>query len=152
MSCPRVHLALFAALAPVLFTTPARAADTLRAGSDVWKTDGASRVAFARNPIPAGFFCPGSRAFTGTVELTGRPLATHPPDALRGAVIPAVIPAADRRGPDCFDDRAHGRRARRVAAHVPCGAACWLAHGRCCVRRLVFAIRPCALPQRMDGR
>lgn len=85
MSSPRFHRSLLAALALVLLAAPAHAADTVKAGSDVWKTDGGSHASFVNDPIPAGFFCSGSPAFAGTLELSGRPLATHPPDALRGA-------------------------------------------------------------------
>jgi hypothetical protein len=82
-------------LVPFVFATaaslalagaPVASADSVEAGSDVWKTDASgSYVSFVRNPIPAGFFCAGSPAFSGTIELTGRPLVTSPRNALRGA-------------------------------------------------------------------
>jgi hypothetical protein len=39
----------------------------------------ATGVDFAANPLPADFFCPGSPAFNGHVDLQGAPLATNPP-------------------------------------------------------------------------
>jgi hypothetical protein len=39
----------------------------------------ATGVDFAANPIPAGFFCPGSPPFNGKVDLMGAPLQTNPP-------------------------------------------------------------------------
>jgi hypothetical protein len=75
-------LALLAAL-------PAAAANvrTIENGIDVWHTagDGTTFVDFAKNPIPKGFFCSKSAAFTGRVVLQGRPLATGTPGELGGA-------------------------------------------------------------------
>jgi hypothetical protein len=75
-------LALFAAL-------PAAAATvrSIENGIDVWHTagDGTTFVDFAKNPIPKGFFCSKSAAFTGRVVLQGRPLATGTPGELGGA-------------------------------------------------------------------
>ncbi|HEX4961145.1 MAG TPA: hypothetical protein VF173_09940 [Thermoanaerobaculia bacterium] len=53
-------------------------------GIDVWQTkgDGSTLVDFARNPIPAGFFCAGSSSFTGKVAFQGVPVATGTPHAL----------------------------------------------------------------------
>ncbi len=39
----------------------------------------------ANDPIPAGFFCPGSAPFAGKIQLKGVPLAVEPANALRGA-------------------------------------------------------------------
>ena len=53
-------------------------------GIDVWATsdDGSTFVNFAKTPIPAGFFCPGSAPFTGKVAFKGEPLVTGTPGAL----------------------------------------------------------------------
>ena len=53
-------------------------------GIDGWATtnDGSTYVDFAKNPIPAGFFCPGSASFTGRVALRGEPIVTGTPGAL----------------------------------------------------------------------
>ena len=61
--------------------------DAVQGGIDVWWTagDGTTFVDFARQPIPRGFFCPKSQAFTGKVVLQGRPLATGNPGELGGA-------------------------------------------------------------------
>jgi hypothetical protein len=70
--------ALSAAAAPV---------HTLQNGVDVWRTpgDGTTFVKFDKKPIPRGFFCANSEAFTGKVVLQGRPLATGTPGELGGA-------------------------------------------------------------------
>lgn len=75
-------LALLAAL-PVAAAT----VHTVQNGIDVWHTagDGSSFVNFDKNPIPKGFFCSKSAAFTGKVVLQGRPLATGTPGELGGA-------------------------------------------------------------------
>src|ERR1700709_1009872 len=61
------------------FATFVFAADqAIQNGIDVWKTkgDGSTFVDFAKNPIPAGFFCAGSAPFTGRLALEGVPVAT----------------------------------------------------------------------------
>jgi hypothetical protein len=70
--------ALSAAAAPI---------HTLQNGIDVWKTagDGTTFVKFNQTPIPRGFFCANSEAFTGKIVLQGRPLATGTPGELDGA-------------------------------------------------------------------
>lgn len=56
----------------------ARAEDVL-AGMDLLRTDPATTWQdFAPNPLPAGFFGPGSDPFTGRVILQGEPLVAHP--------------------------------------------------------------------------
>lgn len=59
----------------------------VESGVDVWWTpgDGSTFISFDKLPIPKGFFCPRSKAFTGTVVLRGRPLATARPGELGGA-------------------------------------------------------------------
>src|SRR4051812_18652979 len=48
-------------------------------------TDGTTFFDFAQSPIPAGFFCKGSPAFTGRVTFRGLPLETGVPGQLRNA-------------------------------------------------------------------
>jgi hypothetical protein len=78
-----------AALAVTLLVgTPPLAADTvIQRGIDVFTTtsDGSTYYDFARNPIPAGFFCKSSEAFTGRVTLKGLPLETGAPGQLGNA-------------------------------------------------------------------
>lgn len=95
MSRHKLTLIALAALAIAIAGAPAAIAQTLSAGSDVWKTEGTgSFVSFVSDPIPAGFFCSGSPAFAGTIEVTGKPLATTPANALRGADTVIVRPQA----------------------------------------------------------
>jgi hypothetical protein len=56
-------------------------------GVDVFTTpaDGRTYYDFAQSPIPAGFFCEASKAFTGRVAFKGLPLATGTPGQLGGA-------------------------------------------------------------------
>ena len=64
------------------------AADTvIRRGIDSFTTpaDGRTSYDFAKAPIPAGFVCQGSMAFTGRVALKGLPLATRTPGELKDA-------------------------------------------------------------------
>lgn len=64
---------------------PAFAADrVIQNGIDGWATpaSGSTFVDFAKKPIPAGFFCPGSAPFTGKLTLRGEPLVTGTPGAL----------------------------------------------------------------------
>jgi hypothetical protein len=71
-----------------LVALPAAAADSvIRNGIDPWITgdEGRTFFDFSTDPIPSGFFCGGSPAFTGRVTFKGEPIATSPPDALGGA-------------------------------------------------------------------
>jgi len=72
--------ALFLAIvAAVLLVLPVSAIDSvIYRGVDLWKTvdDGSTYISFAQKPIPAGFFCDKSAAFTGRIGLRGIPLAT----------------------------------------------------------------------------
>lgn len=54
--------------------------DRVPAGLDYWQTlsFGATAYSFAREPLPAGFLCAGSPAFTGQVLFEGVPLRTEP--------------------------------------------------------------------------
>jgi hypothetical protein len=53
-------------------------------GSDLWTTpgDGRTFADFGLEPIPAGFFCPGSASFTGQIAFHGVPLASDDPGSL----------------------------------------------------------------------
>jgi hypothetical protein len=69
----------------LLVAGSAFAADrVIRGGSDLWTTpaDGGTFADFALEPIPAGFFCPGSAPFTGQIVFKGVPLVTDEPGAL----------------------------------------------------------------------
>jgi len=74
-------LCLCAAL--VLLAVPA-AASSVNPGIDLWVTvaNGTS-VNFSGQAIPAGFFCPGSNSFSGSISLKGKNIAANM--NLRGA-------------------------------------------------------------------
>lgn len=63
------------------------AAQTIEEGIDVWttKNDGNTWVDFTNNPLPAGFFCRGSAAFSQVVKVKGLPLVTSPAGVLKGS-------------------------------------------------------------------
>jgi hypothetical protein len=67
--------------------SPLTADSIIHRGIDVFTTlaDGKTYYDFAQNPIPAGFFCETSVAFTGRVAFKGLPLATAVPGQLWGA-------------------------------------------------------------------
>src|SRR5579864_3050318 len=67
----------------LLAGSSAFAVEPVHKGVDMWMTvSGMARTSFAKEPIPAGFFCEGSQPFTGTVTFKGAPLATEPARAL----------------------------------------------------------------------
>ena len=68
----------------LLGLSPLAADPMIRHGIDIFTTtaDGTTSYDFAQNPIPAGFFCKGSKAFTSRVALKGLPLATGTPGQL----------------------------------------------------------------------
>lgn len=69
----------------VLLAVPALAADrVIYNGVDLWRTvgDGSTHADFAKNPIPAGFFCSKSEPFAGRIGFRGVPVATNTPGAL----------------------------------------------------------------------
>src|SRR5215208_2456595 len=68
----------------LLGLSPLAADPLIRRGIDVFTTlgDGKTFYDSAQNPIPAGFFCNRSKAFTGRVEFKGLPLATAQPGQL----------------------------------------------------------------------
>jgi hypothetical protein len=74
-------------LSLLLGFSPLVADPMIQRGIDVFTTaaDGKTFYDFADRPIPAGFFCKGSKAFTGRVALKGLPLTTEIPGQLSGA-------------------------------------------------------------------
>lgn len=88
MNCTKIAIRASCLLALcALLALPAMAQTAIRRGIDTFTTpaDGSTVVDFASNPIPAGFFCPGSPPFTGVVPLKGVPLATSPAGITGGA-------------------------------------------------------------------
>jgi hypothetical protein len=61
-----------------LFTVPALADNVVYSGIDVWQTpgNGSTFFTFAKEPLPAGFFCAKSGPFTDRVILKGVPVVT----------------------------------------------------------------------------
>ena len=79
-------VALVAIVAAVISGSPAFAADAIHNGVDLWMTvAGFAQTSFADQPLPAGFFCEGSKPFTGTVKFKGAPLTVEPTGSL-GAI------------------------------------------------------------------
>ena len=74
----------------------------IQRGIDAFTTPGDGRTFndFSYSPIPAGFFCKGSKAFTGRVAFKGLPLTTGTSGQLLGA--DTVI---ERLDDAAFDDR-----------------------------------------------
>ena len=67
----------------VISGSPVFAGDVVHKGVDLWMTvAGFAQTSFADQPIPAGFFCASSAAFTGKVKFKGAPLAVEPADSL----------------------------------------------------------------------
>jgi len=71
----------------LLGLSPLSADPVIQRGIDVFTTAGNGRTFydFSYSPIPAGFFCKGSKAFTGRVAFKGLPLTTQPTGQLGGA-------------------------------------------------------------------
>jgi hypothetical protein len=80
---------LLVALAIVLLgsLSPLLADNVIRHGVDTFTTmaNGKTVYSFAKNPIPAGFFCANSAPFTGKVAFRGLPIETDTPGALHNA-------------------------------------------------------------------
>jgi len=86
MRRPVIVFAAFAVALVVAF--PLLAVDTvIHRGVDTFTTtsNGTTFYDFAYHPIPAGFFCKSSAAFTGRVAFKGLPLETGAPGQLHGA-------------------------------------------------------------------
>jgi len=93
----------------LLSLSPLAAAPVIERGIDVFTTaaDGKTSYDFARNPIPAGFFCKSSKPFSGRIQLKGLPLATEIAGQLEGA--DTVV---ERLDDAVFDD--YGRAMTRI--------------------------------------
>ena len=72
---------LFVGLALLLAALPVLADNTVTHGIDVFETQGSGST-YADVSVPAGFFCTGSAAYSGTVVLTGDPVVTSPANVL----------------------------------------------------------------------
>ncbi len=61
------------------------ASPSIKPGIDVFRTLGGGKTYydFAKNPVPAGFFCDSSATFTSRVALQGLPIETGIPGQLR---------------------------------------------------------------------
>jgi hypothetical protein len=68
----------------VCIAVPAVAGDSILPGVDLWRTAGKNFTysSFASDPLPADFFCMGSKPFTGQINLRGAPIATEPAGSL----------------------------------------------------------------------
>jgi hypothetical protein len=71
----------------LLGLSPLAADPLIQRGTDIFTTmaNGKTFYDFADSPVPAGFFCKGSKAFTGRVAFKGLPLVTETPGQLRGS-------------------------------------------------------------------
>jgi hypothetical protein len=77
---------LGAAILMLIAGSPAFAAEAIHNGVDLWMTvAGFAQTSFAKEPLPAGFFCESSQPFTGTVKFKGAPLTVEPAGSL-GAI------------------------------------------------------------------
>jgi hypothetical protein len=86
-TCVRNKIILAVLVASILLGLSPLSADTvIQRGIDVFTTVGNGRTFydFSYSPIPTGFFCKGSKAFTGRVAFKGLPLATASPGQLWG--------------------------------------------------------------------
>lgn len=102
----RLRLPLFVAL--LVVASPAFAGP-VGPGVDLWTTpgDGRTFVDFSAEPIPAGFFCPGSAPFEGRIEFRGV--------AIKGA-LPGVDTVVERLDEATFNDRGVAVTRTRVRA------------------------------------
>lgn len=114
----------------LLGLSPLSADPVIQRGIDVFATlgNGKTFYDFSQNPIPAGFFCERSKAFTGRVAFRGLPLATDPPGELAG--IDTVIERLDNA---VFDDTGIATtrirfRALSLVSITPVKTACGAFH------------------------
>ncbi|HVR97774.1 MAG TPA: hypothetical protein VMW27_14245 [Thermoanaerobaculia bacterium] len=84
-----VHKALICSLAGAALVvaliggSPLSAGEVIHSGVDLWMTvAGFARADFAKDPLPAGFFCEGSQPFASVVKFKGAPLAVEPAGSL----------------------------------------------------------------------
>jgi hypothetical protein len=114
----------------LLGLSPLAADSTIQRGVDIFATAGNGRTFydFAQNPIPAGFFCKGSKPFTGRVAFKGLPLTTGTPGQLGNA--DTVI---ERLDDAVFDDKGIATtriqfRALSLVSIAPIKTACGTFH------------------------
>ncbi|HEY9422336.1 MAG TPA: hypothetical protein VIW92_13040, partial [Thermoanaerobaculia bacterium] len=114
----------------LLGLSPLSADPVIQRGIDVFSTpgDGKTFYDFSQRPIPAGFFCKGSKAFTGRVAFKGLPLATDPPGQLGG-----VDTIVERLNDAVFDDKGVAVtrlqfRALSLVSTAPVKTACGAFH------------------------
>jgi hypothetical protein len=70
----------------LVLACPLFAGEVIPAGVDLWATAaGHTHTSFGSDPIPAGFFCEGSKPFTGRIGFKGVPLPVEPAGSLGGA-------------------------------------------------------------------
>ena len=84
----RKRIVLLMLVASIVAGLPLLAGETtIQRGIDVFTTrgDGSTYIDFGQNPLPAGFFCKSSAAFTERVALKGLPLVTGTSGQLGGA-------------------------------------------------------------------
>ncbi|MBW8875282.1 MAG: hypothetical protein JF614_10000 [Acidobacteria bacterium] len=82
------RLSAICILGLMVLAVPALAGNhTIYNGSDLWMTkgDGTTFADFTKQPLPAGFFCSKSEAFTGRIVLKGVPIAGGQPGVLGAA-------------------------------------------------------------------
>jgi hypothetical protein len=84
MSMSKIRSIVWGAVALALLAgSPALAVDVIQKGVDVWTTvQGFTQTSFESDPIPAGFFCEGSKPFDGKIVFRGEPLASNAADTL----------------------------------------------------------------------
>ncbi len=110
--------------------SPLSADPVIPRGVDIFSTPGSGRTYydFSYNPIPADFFCRGSKAFTGRVAFKGLALATEPPGQLSSA--DTVV---ERLDDVVFNDKGVGVtrikfRALSLVSTAPIKTACGAFH------------------------
>jgi hypothetical protein len=128
--CMRNRIVLLL-LALLVIGLPLLAAETtIQHGIDVFTTtsNGTTYVDFGQHPLPAGFFCKSSAAFTERVALKGLPLVTGAPGQLWGAdtVVERLDDAAfDKRG---IAETRVQLRALSMVSMAPIKTACGAFH------------------------
>jgi hypothetical protein len=117
-------------LSLLLGLSPLSADPVIQRGIDVFSTlgDGKTFYDFSQRPIPAGFFCNRSKAFTGRVALQGLPLAIDPPGELGN-----VDTVVERLDDAVFDERGIATtrirfRALSLVSIAPLKTACGAFH------------------------
>jgi hypothetical protein len=86
--------------------------DVVRKGVDLWATvEGFAQTSFVGDPIPADFFCPGSKPFNGTIIFKGKPLVAEPANSL--GAIDTVVQRLDDAS---FDDKGEASTRIRLMA------------------------------------